>query len=403
MLHVAIIGCGYLPNPAVRGGAVETLVDSLVEQNEESRQARLHVMSCYDPDAVAASKKFTESDYSYIKFPFYVRTLDKVIYHLAKDVLRKTNSVSYRYILQRLFFIRECGKILDKGEFDLVVLENHATLLRALKVGRNRERYRGKVIYHMHNEVRDTYGCSAELGECRFIAGVSDYVNRVISSSNPDIVKPEQLRVLRNRVDSSVFERTRSDGSRWRAWERLGIADGEKMVLFTGRICPEKGVRELLQAFEKAALPKTRLVVAGGYFFGSNLKTEYEENVRALAATLGDRVIFTGYVNHDLIPELYAACDIVAVPSVWEDPAPLAVVEAIEAGKRLVTTDSGGIPEYAQYGKAIVVKRGEDMVEEFALALENAVNDCDGVNVPAGWNREGYYEDFVSLLEETRR
>lgn len=403
MLHVAIIGGGFLPNPAVRGGAVETLVDSLVEQNEESRQARFHVMSCYDPDAVAASKKFTESEYSYIKFPSYVKALDKVIYRFAKDVLKKTNSISYRYILQRLFFIRECGKILDKGEFDLVVLENHATLLRALKVGRNRERYRGKVIYHMHNEVRATYGCSAELGECRIIAGVSDYVNRVITSSNPDVVKPEQLRVLRNRVDSSVFERTRSNGSRWRARERLGIADGEKMVLFTGRICPEKGVRELLQAFEKAALPKTRLVVAGGYFFGSNLKTEYEKSLHDLAVGLGDRVVFTGYVDHDLIPELYAASDVVTVPSVWEDPAPLAVVEAIEAGKRLVTTDSGGIPEYAQYGKAIIVKRGVDMVEEFALALRDAINDCDTAEVPDAWNREGYYKDFITLLEEAMR
>ncbi len=400
MLHIAIIGCGYLPNPAVRGGAVETLVDSLVEQNEESKQLRLHVMSCYDPDAVSASEKFAETEFSYIKFPFYVKALDKVVYHIAKDLLRKTNSVSYRYILQRLFFIRECGKLLDKGDFDLVVLENHATLLRCLKVGRNRERYQGKVIYHMHNEVRNTYGCSAELGECKSIVGVSDYVNRVISNSNPSVVRPDQLRVLRNRVDSTAFTRAFSDGSRRSVRERLGIADDERMVLFTGRICPEKGVRELLLAFGKAELPRTRLVVAGGYFFGSKLKTKYEEELHGLADALGDRVIFTGYVDHDLIPGLYAASDVVAVPSVWEDPAPLAVVEAIEAGKRLVTTDSGGIPEYARYGKATIVKRDDHMVDEFALALRAAINDYGGVDVPAGWNREGYYEDFVRLVSE---
>ena len=398
MLDIAIVGCGYLPNPAVKGGAVETLVDSIVQQNESARQLRIHVFSTSDDAARRESEKYQFTEFHYIDVPAIVSVGDKLIYHFARDIFRKSNSVSYRFILQRLHFIRKVGKAIADMDLDWLVLENHATLLRVLKVANNREKYRGKLIYHMHNEVHNTFGCSEELSECRRIVGVSDFVNRVISDSNPDVVKPEQLCVLRNKVDASVFDKAAADGASVRIRERLGITDEERMILFTGRVCPEKGVLELIEAFEKARIPEAKLVIAGAYFFGSELKTPFEENLHERAVRLGERVIFTGYVNHEVIPAYYLAADVVAVPSVWEDPAPLAIVEAVTAGKKIVTTNSGGIPEYAKFGDATIVERGDGMVDRFAEALRKAVEDCEGKPRPKGWDSRGYYNDFVDIL-----
>ena len=391
------------PNPAVRGGAVETLVDLLVEENERERQLRMCVFSVYDERAEHAAQDFQSADFQFIRIPRIVGFFDKVIHRIAKDVLKKTNSVSYRYILQRLYFIQSVGKRLAGMSLDWVVLENHATLLRVLKVKDNRAKYRDKVIYHMHNEVHGVYGCSEELAECRRIFGVSDYVNRIIVKSNPHSIKPDQLRVFRNKVDSAAFEKASSDGSRERIRKKLGISQGEKMILFTGRICPDKGVLELVESFSQANIANARLVIVGAYFFGSELKTAYEEKLRDEASRLGDRILFTGYVDHALMPAYYMASDVVVVPSVWDDPAPLAIVEAITAGKRIVTTNSGGIPEYARYGYATIVERGS-IVSGLVSALREAVEDCDkrGV-IPEGWSQRGYYEDFLALLEEAAR
>lgn len=398
-IKVAIIGCGYLPNPAVLGGAVETLVDYVIEENERSAQLDLTIFSISNNLARQEACKYQKTEFRYLDVPKPATAIDKAIYFFAKNILKKSNAISYRYIIQRLCFIFKVAKELRNADFDRIVLENHPTLLLSLKPFGNLSKYKDKVIYHMHNEVRSLYGCDKELKSCWRIAGVSDYVNKVISANCGPLVSNDQLRVLRNRVDTAKFEKAVSNGARKRVRNKLGIQEGETMIMFSGRVCPDKGVIELVKAFADSKLANCKLVVIGAYYFDSGLRTEYEDKIRKAAAPMGDKIIFTGYVKHDLIPEYYAAADVVCVPSVWDDPAPLAVVEAVSAGKKLVTTQSGGIPEYARYGDSIVVARGPEMVSNLADALREAIlTKQRAVKRPEGWCRQGFYDDFVNLV-----
>lgn len=61
--------------------------------------------------------------------------------------------------------------------------------------------------------------------------------------------------------------------------------------------------------------------------------------------------------------------DICVLPSIWDDPAPLAVIESLVSGKPLITTRSGGIPEYADEQSAIILERSDQLVDQLANAM----------------------------------
>ena len=97
--------------------------------------------------------------------------------------------------------------------------------------------------------------------------------------------------------------------------------------------------------------------------------TEYEEDLRKIAKGLDDKVLFTGFVPHHQILEVYRLADIGVVPSIYDDPAPLVVIECMAAGLPLIVTDSGGIPEYVADECAIIIKREDDIVNGLKESL----------------------------------
>ena len=62
---IAFITFATLPLPAVRGGAVETLIDNICNQNEEDNSLHIDVYSIFDEDAIAAASCFKNTNYIY--------------------------------------------------------------------------------------------------------------------------------------------------------------------------------------------------------------------------------------------------------------------------------------------------------------------------------------------------
>jgi glycosyltransferase involved in cell wall biosynthesis len=114
--------------------------------------------------------------------------------------------------------------------------------------------------------------------------------------------------------------------------------DDEVRILFASRLLGEKGITELLQAFEQihAHLPNTRLWVAGD-IYPPNPSSLTVDKVQALAMLPG--VTFLGHVED--MPELLAQVDIVALPS-WREGTPKILLEAAACGLPIVTTDIPG-------------------------------------------------------------
>ena len=125
----------------------------------------------------------------------------------------------------------------------------------------------------------------------------------------------------------------------------LGLNAEHFVVAGIGRLIPVKGFEYLVDAHAEAlrANPALRLVLVGD----GDERAALEERIRALA--VADSVVLVGAVRHEEIPAYLAAADVVAVPSVhfggFVDGLPNVALEAMAAGKPLVASRVGGLPE----------------------------------------------------------
>ena len=126
---------------------------------------------------------------------------------------------------------------------------------------------------------------------------------------------------------------------------------GPPRFLFLGRIVPEKGLAPLLRALSR--LPDAiQLDVAGE---GHQLAA-----MRALSTRLGldDRVTFHGWLGPDQVSDLMMQARAVVFPSLWNEPAGLISLEAAAAGRAVIASRVGGIPEYASDAFALLTRPG---------------------------------------------
>ena len=152
-------------------------------------------------------------------------------------------------------------------------------------------------------------------------------------------------------------------------------------VGLVGRISPWKGQHIFLQA---AAQVRQRFPAARFQIIGSALfqEQDYEREVRALATSLGldDCVEFTGF--RDDVPDLIARLDILVHASTTGEPFGQVIVEGMAAGKPVVATDGGGVPEIVVNGQTgILVPM--NAVEPMAEAILSLLAD------PAAASRMG--------------
>ena len=187
----------------------------------------------------------------------------------------------------------------------------------------------------------------------------------------------------------------------------LKLFDNDRTVVFTGRLNPEKGIKELMLAFNEAKIDNCKLIIVGSYYFQNGLKSEYEEELEKISERAKDRIIFTGFVDYKEMPTLYKVADVVALPSIWNEPAGLTIIEAITAGKPLITTCSGGIPEYATPDVAEIVPYSENFVGDLTAALRKVMGDelyrerlaRNAQKKSALWTEKSYYYDFLHVID----
>lgn len=406
-LKVAIITSGYLPIPAVNGGGVETLIDYLISENESEQGIDLTVFSSFDKQADGLSKNLRHTSIRSIRTPRLIQVFDKMIYWFSRVILKKNNPSSYRFILQRLIYIKKVGNFLASHDYDRVIIENSATLFGTLKTKRNREKYSGKYYFHMHNEVTNDFGYSDIIQKVEKVLGVSHYINSTMQQQFPEM-KTEQFAVLKNAIDCLRFSGKMSDREKRNLRSRYGILDSEMVFMFSGRIAAEKGLLEALLAFEKADLALAKFIVIGSTFFKTHVKSRYHTEIEVLASKLADRVIMVGFIPNNLLGHYYEIADVCVLPSIWDEPAGLTMIEALSAGKPLITTNSGGIPEYVPSDSAIILDKNSP---EFLVDLTKAMTEL--YNEPAKRKRlqeqaimltdsdstKKMYRNFVKIIE----
>ena len=146
----------------------------------------------------------------------------------------------------------------------------------------------------------------------------------------------KKIRVIPGGVDLSLFPKEMDTSA---IDEKFNLK-GKKLIFFSGKLTKYKGVKYLVQA------AKNIDGVVGIAGAGPERKA-LENMVKDLRLK---NIKFFGYINGDELIHLYYRADVCVVPSVWDEPLGLVVLEAMAANTPVVVTRKGGIPLMVKEG-----------------------------------------------------
>jgi glycosyltransferase involved in cell wall biosynthesis len=177
----------------------------------------------------------------------------------------------------------------------------------------------------------------------------------------------------------------------------LSISPGDVVVGFVGRMVPVKDIPTLVRAFAIACAQSRNLwlLLAGGGFLRSALDAEVRR------AGVSDRVHFVGWTED--LARIYSTIDILALSSLNEG-TPVAVIEAMAAGKPVAATAVGGVPDVVSAGTTglLVPPRDAEALAGALLQLANAPAMRERLgHAGRQWVRERY--SHRRLVEDVER
>ena len=150
------------------------------------------------------------------------------------------------------------------------------------------------------------------------------------------------------------------------------MSDGLRTIFWVGRITEDKGVGDLIEAF-KIVLENNgdiKLVIGG------TTSSPYVESLKRKCVELNikDKVIFTGGIPNEKVPNYMANCSIFVYPSRGGEGIPRALLEAMACAAPVVATNVSGIPEAVEHMKTGLMVKPQD-IQQLATAINTLLND----------------------------
>jgi glycosyltransferase involved in cell wall biosynthesis len=204
--------------------------------------------------------------------------------------------------------------------------------------------------------------CSHTCGACALLSvgrrRQSRLVNAIVSVSQRalDIHTESQL------FDGASHHLVRNVPNLAIAFSRRPMPEMPLRIGYLGRFSPEKGVGLLVEAVARQSPGTVRLLLAGN--------VPVDERARLQTIASGADIEFVGFVSPS---EFYATVDVIAMPSLWEEPGALALVDALAAGRPVIGTPFGGIPEVVEHDRTgwIVAAHAAAFAEAIATLIAN--------------------------------
>ncbi len=390
-MKIAILTSGILPVPSVLGGAVENLIDIYLMYNEEHH---LHDITIYSVDnKLIHSHPFLPSKvnhYYYIDVNSFWAKIKRKIYSYHKK-----KNIPYNHYIG--YFFEQSLRHIKKEKYDIILLENRPGYALRLV-----DETRAKLVYHLHNDLLsiNTPDYEQIYNAANTIITVSDYISNKVKTIN---CKDSKCITVYNGIDIESFSSsTNLNINR----HQIGFSDNDFIVVYSGRINKEKGISELIDALLLLQnYPQIKLLVIGSTFFGDAISdNDFTRSLKEKTNNLKDRIFFTGFVPYREISSYLRIADISVLPSMWEEPFGLTILESMAAGIPLITTNSGGIPEVCG-DTALIIER-DDVSSKIADAILFLYNNPQKRQMMTQaalcrsklFSKEKYAERFFSAL-----
>jgi len=248
---------------------------------------------------------------------------------------------------------------LDLKEGDLVWCHNRPMFAIALQ---QRARSSGaKIVYHFHDAHRrnETVWSFSQFQPDATVF-ISEYLRDEWLKAIPRL---SSYRVVHNGADEKSFfpdRHSRSEDKR------------SPIVLFVGRLHPEKGAHVLVEAIRRLNDRgiKMECRIVGSAFASGTVDSQY---IKRLKADAPDNIKFIGHCPADQIANEYRGADILCCPSQWAEPFGMVNIEAMACGTPVIASNVGAIPEIARTGGVLLFDHGS--VESLVNALERMLID----------------------------
>jgi spore coat protein SA len=393
MKNICIVVGGILPIPDVRGGAIERLVTMIASLHELQPDFSLTIITHHNEEAMKEQIKFKNCRF------INLTTWGKGYYEAMWKVRGLCRKLGITNHFRLHVYERKVERYLMKhgGEYDLIVNEGlQFEVMQKPSEKWGKERF----CAHLHCNLiaspltEKTYGA---------IIGVSDYItNQYIYSS---ALPAGRAKTVFNGIDVNNFNLHITEDEKTSMRNRLGIAKDDFVIVYCGRIVPQKGVKELIQSVLSIPNPEVKLIIVGSSDFALGNKGAYSEEINRLVQQNKDKIRFTGYVNNNEVYKYHKLADVGVVPSIYNDPCPLALFEMIASGISTISTLMGGIPEIGNSQttrfvpvenvvdnlKAVILDlyHHPDLRREMALAAQKRIPYL---------SKERFYKDFVETI-----
>ena len=366
--------CGVPPNP---GGSIGIWTWEIARRMAASHE----VVVC----ARRRQGDPAREQHSGVRFERLSVEPDRWLYAFIRRVLRFRDPCrpGFASMLWHLCYAYQAARALRMHRCQIIHIHNFSQFVPIVR----RLNPRARIVLHMHCEwlsQLDSAMVARRLAQADSVVCCADYLTQRVRQRFPRYAR--RCLTIHNGVDLAGFSAPA---------DRARPASGSRRVVFVGRVSPEKGVHVLLEAFREVVRcrPETHLEIIGDHSaaprefivslsqdpmvqrLGRFYEGDYVAHLRRqIGEGLAGRVSLVGPVPHQELMNRLRGADVFVQPSVWGEPFPLVVLEAMAAGLAVVASRAGGLVESVQDGCTGLLAEPDD-ADSLAKALLRVLQD----------------------------
>ncbi|MBE5108558.1 glycosyltransferase family 4 protein [Bacillus thuringiensis] len=311
-MKIAYICTERLPSPAIRGGAIQMMIDGISPYI--SQEFELTIFSISDP---SLPKQSTQDNIHYVYFP----------------------QINYeQHVIEAL----------QSNTFDIIHVFNRPKNIPLYKQASPDSKF----VLGLHNDMFAEHKISIPEGNVIIemvtaIVTVSNYIRETVIARFPQAEHKISIVYSGVNIKTSPPVWTRKGQEIRNEFRKKYAIQDKKVILFVGRLTKNKGADILIHAMKEIVKVRkdTVLVIVGGKWFSDNRVNKYIKKLHRLAKPIKEHVIFTKFIPADQIHNIFLMGDIFVCSSQWHEPLARVHYEAMAAGTPIITTNRGGNAE----------------------------------------------------------
>lgn len=393
MKNICFITSSKTLMPPIKGGAVAQLIHLICKENEKQPQFHITVISHSNKETLLLQSKF-----KYTKFINYHNggyILNKFIWKIRGFLRLFTNKSFYFLHPYEIQVNQYLGN--HTNVFDLIIAEacDKNQFEYAVKRYGN-----SRFCFHAHYVLQS----NSQMDYCHgSLISLSKYsLNKYLSTST---LNQKRAFLLHNAIDISAFTTILKDHPNIKLKNQLGFQPDDFVIAFCGRLVPEKGVLELIQAVLSINISKIKLLIIGSSNFGLGNSGKYAQKVLKISKN-SDRIKYTGFIPNNKIPEYYKIADIGITPSRCEEGFCLVLLEMMASGLPTIATERGGMTEVATPKTTLFIKDDYNIVTSIKQGIldlyyspeKRKVYSQNAVERSLLFDKSIYFENFTNIV-----